>query len=315
MKKILMIAPFFFGYEIRIKEVLEKKGYEVILYSDFNTRKINLIKKKFENRKKQENINKYYTMLFEKEKEKQFEYIFIIKGIDIPREVLMGFKSIVKNENLYSYQWDDIENGCEDFLNIRDCFKKIYTYSYNDAKKYNFIYRPFFFSKELNNKKLMDITFIGSYSKEREVFLDEFFRRFKKLNLNMKFYLILPKRKILKFMFNIFNRSIAYRLNGFSYDETMDIFSKSKSILELQSPRQNSITTRSIEALAIKSKVISSTEDIFNKDFYSKENYYLWNNKIFFELQEWLKIPYQELDKDILIKYKIDSWIDEIFTE
>ncbi|MGL4954913.1 MAG: hypothetical protein ACRC4Y_05495, partial [Cetobacterium sp.] len=123
MKKILMLAPFFFDYEKRIKKELENQGYSVSLYNDYTTyvERFNFIekfsmkilrqKKQIKNQRKRE----YFKKILEKENGNQYDIIFIIKGSMIPEYFLKNLKDTNKNAKWIAYQWDDISN-CKEFI-------------------------------------------------------------------------------------------------------------------------------------------------------------------------------------------------------
>lgn len=322
MKKILMFAPFFFEYEKRIKEKLEEKGYNVILYSDYTTYKeefsfLEKFKMKILRKKKKilaDRKEKYFSKIYEKEKANQYDYVFVIKGSAIPQSLYEKLKNINKKSVWIAYQWDDIVN-CKEFLNKVSFFDKIFTYSQQDSKEYGFRHQPFFYSLDFNLKKTIDISFVGTEHSDRGNVLRKILQKYEGDNLNFDIQLIIDRAKYLRRFYWLKKYHQMYKFKTLSYEKSMNIFAKSKAIIEIPHPKQQSITTRSIEALGTKTKVITTTSDIKNQDFYMPENYLVIDRENPIVPQGWIESPYREIDPIIKEKYTLDSWIEEIFKE
>lgn len=323
MKKILMLAPFFFDYEKRIKKELENRGYSVSLYNDYTTyiEKFNFIekfnmkilrqKKKIKNKKKIE----YFEGILEKEKENQYDIIFVIKGSMIPDFFLKTLKNINKSAKWIAYQWDDISN-CREFLEKRDYFDRIYSYSLEDSQNYNFIYRPFFYSQErVVAIKKYDLSFIGTLHSDRGDLLELIIKRMKSINIHFYCKIFVEQQRYLRKMLWLKKEKELYITQGIPYKNVIDIFSDSKAILEIQHPRQKTITTRSIEALGTKTKVITTVQNIKNYDFYNEDNYFIISRDNLNISKEWLDKPYKNIDEKIIKYYSLKAWVGEIFGE
>ncbi|MGL5982039.1 MAG: hypothetical protein ACRCZR_01835 [Cetobacterium sp.] len=321
MKKILMLAPFFFEYEKRIKEELENQGYFVSLYNDYTTyvEKYNFIekfsmkilrqKKKIKNQRKME----YFERILKKESQNYYDIIFVIKGSVIPEFFLKEMKNINEKAEWIAYEWDDISN-CKDFLNNRDYFDKIYSYSLEDSKKYNFIYRPFFYSQKRDTiLKKYDLSFIGTLHSDRGDLLQLIINKIKTIDIKFYCKIFIERERYFRKRLWLKSTKNLYITQGIPYNEVMNIFSNSKAILEIQHPRQKTITTRSIEALGTKTKVITTVQNIKKYDFYNEDNYLIINRENLEFSKEWLNKPYKDIDDDILKYYSLKTWVGEIF--
>lgn len=322
-KKILMLAPFFFDYEKRIKEELENRDYSITLYNDYSTIKeqftfIDKIKMKVLRKKKIiKNLRKeeYFKNILRKEAKNKYDIIFIIKGSSIPKFFFEEIKKLNIEAEWISYQWDDMEN-CKEFLEFKGYFNKIYSYSLEDSKKYNFIYRPFFYSDEKNiEKKEVDISFVGSLHSDRKEIIKKIYFDLMKKNISFFCKIYLAKNKYFRKLLWLGKKRKMYTTNPIPYNEFLEIFAKSKAILEIQHPRQKTITTRSIEALGTKTKVITTVENIKNYDFYDEANYLVITRDNLSISKKWLEEEYKEIDENIKEKYSLKKWGDEIFGE
>lgn len=320
MKKVLMLAPFFFDYEKRIKQNLEENGYKVVLYNDYSTYKEEFnfyekFKMKILRQKKKillERKEKYFAEILKKEERNSYDYVFIIKGAEIPVKTYQKLKELNKIAKWFSYQWDDLIN-CKEFLEKEHFFDKIYTFSSQDAEEYGYIHRPFFFTEDIELEKKTDICFVGTAHSDRSIVLKKILEKIKTYNLILDINLVIEKKKYIRKFLWLKKSFPFYKTKGISYSETMKKFAEANAIIEIPYITQKSITTRSIEALGLKSKVITTTEDIKNQDFYKLENYYVIDRDNPVIPLEWLKIKYKPLDKKIIEKYTLDSWREEIF--
>ena len=270
--------------------------------------------KVFRQKKKiKENKRKvYFETILEKEKKNRYDIVFIIKGSSISNFFYEKMKKINSDAKWVSYQWDDIEN-CKEFLNFSGYFDKIFTYSLEDSKKYGFIYKPFFFSyKKDNLKKEFDVSFIGTAHSDRLEIVNKILPQLKSNKIKSYFRVYISKEKYLKKLLWLKKEKNIYITEPKPYKEVIEIFSKSKVILEIQHPKQKTITTRSIEALGTKTKVITTVEDIKNQDFYSEDNFFVIDRKNPSIPINWINKPFKETSEKVLEKYELKNWIGDI---
>lgn len=320
MKKVLMIAPFFFEYEIRIKQELEKKGYVVKLYDDksnlslkgkiftkiFNQDKLKL------NEILKRNNNKHFENILKNESNEKYDIIFIINGQYTPNWFYEKLKKINNNSEWIYYIWDDIEN-CEEILEIEQYFNKKFTYSELDSNKYGYIYRPFFFTEELTSQKENDVYFLGTNHSDREEVLIKILKELtKKMDLKIEAKLLTGKWSYLKKIKSL-NRSKLYTLKKTNYKTFIKNMSKSKIAIEIPYPNQFTTTTRAIESIGTKTKIITTVQDVKNKEFYDENNFLIIDRKNPKIDENWIKKPYRDLSYKIKEKYTLSKWIEEVF--
>lgn len=317
MKKILMLAPDFFGYDKRIKNNFIKNGYEVKLYDDFSTLfKNSFIKKIIKKILKEKVKKRYFKNILKKEKLQEYEFCFVIKGDEIPEWFLQNLKS--KKIKLVNYQWDDIER----FPKIKDLIKyydKFYTYSLNDSKEYQVEYLPFFYSDDISaDLKKNKLVYIGTYRKERNFLLKEIYQKINDLNLECDFKIFINIIVYLKEFLFLKKKNSFFIFKRIEYEKTINIFSEAKAVIEILNKNQKTSTTRSIEAIGFKTKIITTYGNIVNYDFYHPNNYYILDDKNdinILHLKKWLKEPFVEPPKKIKEKYFLDNWIKIILNK
>ncbi|MGL5053361.1 MAG: hypothetical protein ACRC5W_07255 [Cetobacterium sp.] len=320
-KMILMFSPFFFDYEKQIKDELERKGYFVKLYSDVSRDKLT-IKEKFLYkicRKKEkvlkEKEDRYFKNILENQKNQTYDFMFVIKGQGIPEWFYKELKKIKIAKKWISYQWDDIGN-CSEVLERKKYFHKNYSYSQKDSTKYQYLYRPFFFINDLNIEKTSDIFFVGTGHSDREIVLKRIFKKIKetfgKDGLKININLLIKRSKYIK-KFKWLSKDKIYITKKMEYKDVILEMAKNRVVIEIPHDRQFTTTTRAIEAIGTRTKIITTVEDVRNKDFYNENNYLIIDRKNPIISKEWLEKSYIQLEESIQNYYSLSSWIDEIF--
>lgn len=202
------------------------------------------------------------------------------------------------------YCWNTIETILQrvDIMSLfADKRVEMWSYNYNDCKKYDMIYNPQFWNNQLvpvSIKNDIDIAFIGS-PKQRIKLLKEISNYCNLNNLNTYFYLTGYSCD--------FNKNIDGKF--LPYEEYITkIASSSRSILDLVTDENYGLTLRPMEALFLKKKLITNYYDIIKEPFYNTNNIYLYGKENR-TIDEFLKLPYIEIRDDIIDYYNCKSWI------
>lgn len=320
MKKILFFSPPFFSYpsviQVGLRRVFETVTYfktvptsclykigcylETYLSSTLLKRKLckdlfNDIKKQME----QDNID--------------YDYIFVIKGSCIPNDFYVYLKSKYPNAKFVQYIWDDI---CND-PHAPETFKfydAVFSYNEKDCIRYGIKFRPFFFSEryESNIKvRKYDVSCIMSFSEDRIRFLNKFFKSC--ADIQNKFILIKGS-----FLLRIINKSKTGKLgqyitsNGLNYNQMMEILQESKCLVDVQHPMQDGLTTRAFEALATRTKMITTNANVMEYDFYDPINIAVVSRDNPVVDTSWLNDTYKDVDFKIINKYTLSAFISDI---
>lgn len=327
-KNILMISPRFFGYEIDIKEELERLNAKVYYFDDRPTNtffmkvciRLNLkalIKKE---------INDYYNNIIEKLQNETLDYLFLVN----PETVPSYFIDIVKENNpsikIYTYFWDSINNRKKalTYLNISD---KFFTFDSNDKTVDTRItFLPLFYSdkyKQIADSKTnisYDICFIGTVHSNRYNIVKSIEKIASDNNLLIYSYFYSPS-KILFLFQKLFFRSFRHiKLNDISFkslskNQVIELISSSKVIIDIEHISQNGLTMRTIEMLGANKKILTTNKNIVNYDFYNSNNCFVFDRNNIKIDQSFFKNDFNEIDEKVYDKYSLSSWIEFIFTE
>ena len=312
MKKILLIAPSFFGYEKVIKENIEKLNYDVDYISE-NIFDINILFKIKRKIYKDRICDNYF---FKKIK-KKYDIVFIIRGYYLSPNVMEFLKEKNPNAKFVMYQWDSVKNN-NNAASISKYCESCSTFDIEDAIKYGWLYRPLFYIKktERNEKRKFDMSFIGTLHSQRIKIYEYIKEKFKdKCN-----YLYIYSKKFNFYKQKYFYKNIDYiqsnnkdiKFKSLTLRKVNEIMASSNIIIDYTHPNQSGLTMRTCESIGHKCKLITNNVRVKEMNFYNPNNVYIYDINDIKIPNDFLESKYVELSDDIYEYYSIDNWIKEI---
>lgn len=280
-KKVLFLGVGLYNYDNLICCELSKK-YDVTYIYLVPVKKMSKWKYFFLNHLGlKEYIRKLNSKLLmkdlEREEKTHFDYIFVIKGSRLENEHMKYIDDKFPNAKKVLYLWDSwslIENKPV----LSKYFNNIFSFDSEDCKKYGFTFRPLFYAKKNNiiQEKEYDICFIGTDHSDRLEKLRTFRRLCDKNGL--KYYIRLKTTGFP--MLCAWLNCGRYKKSDFdmltnkftSYNETMEIISKSRTVIDFSHPAQCGLTIRTLESLAMGCKLVTSNKYI--KEYDDIPSYY-----------------------------------------
>ena len=323
MSNILFFSPPFFDYPSVIKAGLEKIFDKVTYFNITPSTKLYkvswYVEAYFSNSVWKKNIeNKLFQKIrnaIELQNEK-YDYILVIKGSYIPDYFYRFLKQKYPYAKYIQYIWDDICNdpyAPETFK----YFDRVLSYNAKDCKKYNIIFRPFFYVDEYilyEKERKYDISCIMSFSEERIEFLHKFLPLCTDTREN---YILIKASWLLKIIHysKITNLRKYVSSKGVTYSEMIHILLQSKCQIDLQHPRQEGLTTRAFEALSTGTKLITTNHNIIDYDFYIPDNIMVISRENPSFSIEWLNEPYKPISPEVMNRYSLSTFINDILYE
>lgn len=324
-KSILILSVKFFNYENLIKDELSLMGAKVDLFDErpsnsFYSKAIIRIKKNFYQRK----INKHYKNIIERIKDENYDFFLLIKGEAIPVFFLEFLKSNNSGIIFIYYTYDSFKNN-PNGLNILSFFDRKFTFDRVDATKHNLRFRPLFFASnyvnlidENSNSFDYDLSFVGTAHSDRYSISQKIAAWCKLFGLNMFNFYYSPSKILFNFnkltdknFINFDRDKISFK--SLSHKEIIEIYKKSKAILDINHPSQNGLTMRTFETLGACRKLVTTNHDIKNYPFYNSNNIFIIdrNNP---KLDAGFFIGnFEEIDSDIYFAMSLKGWLLELF--
>ncbi|MDQ5767551.1 hypothetical protein [Thiothrix subterranea] len=320
-KKILYIAPKFFGYEENIADQLVKLGADIDFLPDrlFDTPLMTAVTKV-----KREwiipSINKAYREKLNEFSRTHYDVIFVVNGQTLSEEFLSELKQQYKQATFILYMWDSLKNRESTIKNL-DFFDHCFSFDKNDATEFSMNFRPLFFSNGFEKSKSNilnqhDISFIGTAHTDRyhivKSITDSLPSSTKKywylfLQAPWVFYYY----KLTNSYYKKANRD-EFKYSSITKKEVQDVFFSSRSILDIEHPNQTGLTIRTLETLGSEKKLVTTNKNVKNYDFYVENNIFVIDRKNPVVPTEFINSPYTAICEKTYQKYSIQGWLDEI---
>lgn len=323
-KRILFLAPSFFGYERKIKYKMEEMGAIVDFYDErsvtkaFDRALLKIVPSVF-NKK----TFRYYSNILEMCKNNDYDYIFVIKCDMLTEEILKKFHDIFPNASFCLYLYDSVKN-IKGVIKKFKYFDRILSFDRQDTFKYTQMkFRPLFyiddFKKELriDNKYKYDISFCGTIHSDRFAIIKEVVDFCKKRKLSFYNFCYLQSNfiyyfyKMTKYEFRYAKKSNFSFIKA-SSRELSDVIDESRAVLDIQHPKQTGLTMRTIEMIGMNKKLVTTNTEIKEYDFYNPNNILVIDRNNIKISDEFLLTNYVPLDANICDKYSITAWIEDI---
>lgn len=310
-KKVLIIAPFAFGYTEHIQKALQQ-------YETIDAEILYLDQPAFQYKNTLHKAQNFFSKLvFGKNLKKTFvtdrikselqklgkqDEIFIIRPDVLNDDLLHSIKNYTKKFIAYYY---DSTRRFPRKVDIIPMFDKIYSYDRLDVETYNLSFLTNYIFEESNHNENEYQFFNISTNDYRFPLLE-----------NLAKYL---KQHKWSYNIQVYNGSempaeyVEIITTQKSITEVSELIQKAKIIVEIQRTEQVGLSFRIFEALGHRKKLITTNKDIVNYDFYHPQNILVVDENNIKITEDFVTSPYLEIDETILSKYKIENWVKSIF--
>jgi hypothetical protein len=271
-QRILFIGIDYFSYDQIISEGLQGIGADVTLivespkilrsYSSISVliRRLSFINKLLQTLHEEKLKRKIYLM--------EFDYVLVLRGESLNVDFIDYLRRSHHNANFILYQWDSI-NSLRKFVELRKRFDRCLTFDRLDAlMDKTLIFRPLFFSRSSvnNTSPTQGLVFVGSLHSNRLKLIQSVKNQALARNVPVKVYI----RVSLAGLFRSWIRGVFKDvfLTSMTYEKYLEWTETAEVILDFPHPQQSGLTMRTIEAIGLKKKLITTNKDIVNYDFY-----------------------------------------------
>ena len=322
-KKILFIAPAFFGYEREIKKRLEELGAHVDYHDDRpSTSAWSKFAIRVMPRTQQQAIHRYFSVLLDSN-HGNYDFVFIIKMECMPAAILQALREKNAKAKFIYYSYDSVKNN-GNFRQSVGQFDSAFTFDDQDAQTIPGIrLRPLFFLNEYRDLPRTEIgynvTFIGTAHSDRYALVKKISAALPPNGKPNFFFLFIPSIVIYRlkklFVPAFFKSKISeFSFTPMSKAQVMAAIAKSNVILDFQHPNQIGLTMRTIEMVGARKKLITTNQNVRKYDFYRPENIAVIDREMPQIDPAFLTTPYIDLPAALYDKYSIDGWLRDVFS-
>lgn len=178
-----------------------------------------------------------------------------------------------------------------------------WSFDKEDVRKYKMQYNHmFYFPQEKTEYSCcLDAFFVGA-DKGRVTALMEIAEVFKQYKLKSNLIIIGALQKELTDI-------ITFRKKNLGYLEYLELLKNCKCIIDIVQEGQEGVTIRVIEALMYEKKLITTNKNIYEYEFYCKDNIFVWGDRPSCELKDFIITPYKKIEGRIKEKYSFENWL------
>ena len=161
---------------------------------------------------------------------------------------------------------------------------------------------------------IYNVAFIGTAHSDRYAIVNKVLTGIRASTLSNFIYFYSPS-KLLFFM----KKLLSSELKGISYSEVSfkslsseqiaDIFLRTNVVVDIEHPKQNGLTMRTIEMLGLQKKLITTNKNVMNYDFYHPNNICVVEREYPVIKQSFIDCNYQPVDELIRTKYSLSQWL------
>ncbi len=319
-KRVLFVAPRFFGYERDIHAEVERRGAAVDWLPDrpFDTPAMTALTR-LRPGWVLPAADRLYSRMLEGFAAPHYDMVLVVNGQTLSRRMLMRLRAAHPGARFVLYMWDSIANRAH----VRDnlaLFDRVCTFDPRDAEHYGMHLRPLFYGHGFvaapDMPMLHHISFVGTAHTDRFAVVDRL-RRTLPQTIDAYWYLYLQAPWVLQ-VYRWTKPGMRHaRAEDFLFvplgkPTLQAVFSGSRAILDIEHPRQFGLTMRTFETLGAGKKLVTTNAGVREYDFYSEGNVCVIDRQAPSIPREFLERPFEPLPKVLRERYSITGWLDEV---
>ena len=323
-KRILFFSAHLFGYQNDIRLAMESVG-AIVDYYDERPANNFLVKGVIRiNRNLLAGyINHYYNKIIKETLQKEYDYVFFIKGESISASNVRRLKQFHPEANFIIYHWDSIANN-SNAQNLLPYFDRVFSFDKIDCERLGLHFLPLFYTPDYANipyydKEIKyDMLFVGTTHSDRYKLVKRIEEQIIKMGGLCLTWFYFPS-KILYYTMKIQNSYLrqipvhTFHFKPMSKELLLQLYAGSRIIIDVQHPKQTGLTMRCIETLGAKRKLITTNYYIIEYDFYNPDNILVVDRNLPYVPEKFLNEPYRDTPKEIYESYSIKNWLSSIF--
>lgn len=179
---------------------------------------------------------------------------------------------------------------------------KAFSFDRDDCKKYGLNYKNTVSFKPVIPDKKSDVYFVG-LSRGRYGILNSIYESFSGLGIDCNFVVLNDDSSIPK--------TLPFSTKRVNEPENIMNIVNSKAVLDIPIQRQSGLTQRTLEAMLLGRKLITTNTAIKKEEFYTKQNVFIFGEDDITGLKSFLNSDFEKMPEGIVKKYLIDDWIKE----
>ena len=327
-RRVLLVAPRFFGYERRIAERLTEQGAEVTFVDDRpsnNTLAKALIR--LSPGLIQQKLEAYHQAEIRRIEQQCFDDLLFIVPESCSAKTIGRYRAAFPGARILLYMWDSFKNKSrKDVPGFLSLFDRAYSFDDQDCKKFGMHFRPLFFCKSPSSviSKAQSCTyafsFIGTIHSDRFKILKCLGEQADLSGHQYFIYPFLPS-KVHYWLYKLTRREFwplrqsDFRFDALPYAEVLQIMGNSLAIVDIEHPNQRGLTMRTLEVIGSGRKLITTNSHVADYSFYSTDRICVIDREEPRIPPGFLTAATEPILESVISAYGLDGWLESVFSE
>ena len=321
---VLLICGNFFGYPKEIVRQLEARGRKVAWFEDrpatdsLTKAAIRLAPRLVAGR-----ADAYFRGIITQMRGQPIRDVLVIKGEALSPAAIRDMRAAFPGARFTLYFWDSYRNMPADSHVKVGLFDRALSFDPGDVQDdLRLRYRPLFFVESFARvpdlARDIDILFVGTMHGDRFKVVQRLARALPP-DVRFRHLLYFPARWLFG-AHTLCNPGLmgakadAITFTPKSRAELAEMVGRSHAVLDIERPVQAGFTMRTLEVLGAGRKLITTNAEVAKADFYDPANIAVIDRKTPRLPAGFLTTPFRPVAPDILYRYSIAGWLDEILS-
>jgi hypothetical protein len=320
VRRVLFTAPRFFGLEIEIAAELERRGWRVDYLPDrpFES-PLMFAATRFLPKLVQGPANAVKLRMLEDFGATHYDAFLAVNGQTMSAKMMRTLRRQFPRMRTVLYMWDSMENRAKDPEELEQ-FDQCFSFDVASARRFGMRHRALFFGPGFAMppppRFTYDISFIGTMHSDRYAVLNQV-KSALPPGLRAYWYLFIQAPwvyqayRFLKPAMRSASRD-EFRFEPLARRQVQTVFRESASVLDIEHPRQSGLTSRTLETIGARKKLLTTNRSVVDYDFYDHANICVIDRHRPEIPAGFFDSPYKNLPQAIYYKYSIAGWMDEV---
>lgn len=320
--RVLLISPRTFSYQDSIVAAIQELGYDVTWWDEraSTAAMYKVALRLFPALTRRLSIS-HYARLLDALPRPEVRRVLVIKGESLSLPVVERLRDALPGVPLYLYLWDSVDNvsGVE---TLATKFDAVATFDPVDAKRRGWRLRPLF-SRVLSSQegdgspKDFDWSFIGTLHSDRHLVIQRLVRRAPTMR---HFVFCYSPSRIILWVRHLVDRSLWKAAPGTLSTEPLSpstvksIVERSRSVLDVEHPKQRGLTMRTIETLMSNCKLVTTNRHVRESALYHPSRVHIIDRDDPEIPEEFLRQPFEPHPADVRERHSIRGWAAELLS-
>lgn len=328
-KKILLIMPCFYHYELDIQKALRKAGAEVY-FIDSNIHAHSLWEKLlcfYTTGLRDRMVYRYYAEKLKEmdaKKHAEIDEVLVIRGQWITEDVMTLLRRHCPKACFRMYQWDSVSTFPYQKV-LAPFFDRVMTFDPVDSATYHWALRPLFFKAaecdiRPERERKYDLIFLCSMHTRRMQILLQLRKIADRLEKKVFSYIYVPRLQYIREA--LLKQNPLYRgarealhFQSLPEEKTREIYNQARVFVDYTFPQQNGLSMRTIESVGHRCKLVTNNRHVRDTDFYDPANVFLYEGEKLEIPADFLESPYHVLPEETYQRYSLEGFLAELFSE